>query len=349
MIDQVLLRLTVRRAELRRRTLWPDPEALCRLRAGEAPLVPLDDPGAPTAVTFLDAEGSGPRRFEFASSPPFGMPHDNTVQGVLFEPVGPVRGAVVLFPGAFTGINSGFERFYARMARRFAEHGTAAVVLTAPLHKERARMRADGQRELSGHDLLHGDIFTHVRAVGQAVRDVRATLGWLESAYGRAGVWGVSLGAVVHSLVLTRDARPAFAVLIQPPVGRRTVFESPLLEVWTQQLRESGITADDMAAAFAPLDRRVPSRIAAARILIQAGRHDMVAGPEGIEELRALWGDPRVSWFDHSHTSIFIARQRLMAEAIAFAQEAFAERAGAQGTGAGEANSEGAGAHRERS
>lgn len=331
-VDHLLLRLTVRRAELRRRTLWPDPEALRRLRAGEPPDLPLVDPGAPREVEFLDGRGRARRRFRFASTPPYGMPHDTTVQGELFEPVGTIQGAVVMFPGAFTGLNPGFEeRFYARVARRFAERGIAAAVLTAPLHKDRAALLADGERERSGHDLLHGDIFTHVRAMGQSVRDVRATLGWLEAEYGRAGVWGVSLGALVHSLVLPQDAQPAFAVLIQPPVGRRTVFASPLLEVWSQQLRDSGITTADLEAAFAPIDRRLPPRIPPARILIQAGRHDLVAGPEGIEELRGLWGSPRVSWFDHSHTSIFIARRRLIAEALPFAEAALVD-AGARRT-----------------
>ena len=87
LIDQILLRLTVRQAQLRRRTLWPDADALRRLRAGDPPAVSLADPGPPAAVTFLDADGTGP--FEFASSPPYGLPHDRTVQGELFPAAEP--------------------------------------------------------------------------------------------------------------------------------------------------------------------------------------------------------------------------------------------------------------------
>ena len=331
LIDQLLLRLTVRRAELRRRTLWPDADDLRRLRAGEPPDVSLDDPGPPATVRFLDADGDdggggGPGgRFEFASSPPYGLPHDSMVHGELFPASQPSGAAVVLFPGAFTGLNPGLEeRFYARVARAFAGAGITAALLTPPLHKDRAALRPGGERELSGHDLLHGDIFTHIRAVAQAARDVRATMSWLEAAHGRVGLWGISLGALVHSLVLLHDPRPAFVVLVQPPVGRRGALASPLLEVWTQQLQDSGVTPQDLEAAFAVMDRGRPPQVPADRILIQAGRHDLVASAEGIVEIRERWGDPRVSWYEHSHTSIFMARRQLIEEALLFADETLA-------------------------
>ena len=328
LIDQLLLRLTVRRAELRRRTLWPDAEDLRRLRAGEPPDVSLEDPGPPATVRFLDEDGDdGIRRgrFEFPSSPPYGLPHDRMVHGELFPAAEPSGAAVVLVPGAFTGLNPGLEeRFYARVARAFAGAGVTAALLTPPLHKDRAALRPGGERELSGHDLLHGDIFTHIRAVAQAARDVRATMSWLEAAHGRVGLWGISLGALVHSLVLLHDPRPAFVVLVQPPVGRRGALASPLLEVWTQQLQDSGVTPQDLEAAFAVMDRGRPPQVPADRILIQAGRHDLVASAEGIVEIRERWGDPRVSWYEHSHTSIFMARRQLIAEALLFADETLA-------------------------
>ena len=325
LIDQVLLRLTVRQAQLRRRTLWPDAEALRRLRAGDPPAVSLADPGPPESVTFLDADGRGP--FEFASSPPYGLPHDRTVQGELFPAAEPSGAAVVMFPGAFTGLNPALEeRFYLRVAHAFAGAGMTAALLTPPLHKDRAALRPGGERERSGHDLLHGDIFTHIRAIAQAARDVRATMSWLHHEHGQVGLWGVSLGALVHGLVLLHDARPAFVVLVQPPVGRQQVFDSPLLEVWTQQLQDSGVTAADVDAAFAVLDRGEAPRVPAERILIQAGLHDLVARPEAVVELRDRWGAPRVSWYEHSHTSIFMARRRLIAEALDFAEETLSER-----------------------
>ena len=328
LIDQLLLRLTVRRAELRRRTLWPDAEDLRRLRAGEPPDLSLDDPGPPATVRFLDDDGGDDipgGRFEFPSSPPYGLPHDRMVHGELFPASQPSGAAVVLFPGAFTGLNPGLEeRFYARVAHDFAQTGITAVLLTPPLHKDRAALRPGGERERSGHDLLHGDIFTHIRAMAQAARDVRATMSWLEAAHGRVGLWGISLGALVHSLVLLHDPRPAFVVLVQPPVGRSGAFASPLLEVWTQQLQDSGVTPQDMEAAFAVMDRGRPPQVPADRILIQAGRHDLVASAEGIAEIRERWGDPRVSWYEHSHTSIFMARRQLIAEALLFADETLA-------------------------
>ena len=88
---------------------------------------------------------------------------------------------------------------------------------------------------------------------------------------------------MVCSLALQRDSRPAFAVLSQPPAGRRRAFASPLLGVWAQQLRENRVTALDVEAAFAGLDRQQPPLIGADRILLQAGQHDGLARPERVE------------------------------------------------------------------
>ena len=106
------------------------------------------------------------------------------------------------------------------------------------------------------------------------------------------------------------------------PIPGPVPSASPLLAVWAKQLQASGITNEDVEAVFAPIDRRHPARIPADRILLQAGRHDLVALPEGVEELRERWGGPRISWYRHSHTSIFLARHRLIAEAVSFAEEA---------------------------
>ena len=134
LIDQLLLRLTVRRAELRTPHALARRRGLAPLTRGRAPDVSLEDPGPPATVRFLDDGGDGAGgRFEFPSSPPYGLPHDSVVHGELFPAPQPSRAAVVLFPGAFTGLNPGLEeRFYTRVARDFAQAGITAVFLTPP-------------------------------------------------------------------------------------------------------------------------------------------------------------------------------------------------------------------------
>ena len=73
------------------------------------------------------------------------------------------------------------------------------------------------------------------------------------------GLWGISLGALVHSLVLLHDPRPAFVVLVQPPVA---AAERSRPRCWKSG-RSSFRTAasrPDLEAAFAVMDRGQPPR-----------------------------------------------------------------------------------------
>jgi hypothetical protein len=218
-------------------------------------------------------------------------------------------------PGAFTGSQLGAEMgFYHRLARGFTRIGCRVALLEAPLHGRRAR---PGER--SGHDLLHGDLFTYVRGIAQAVRDVRAAIGWLHADIGPVGYWGLSLGGLVGAVAIVRDPRPAFTVLVQPPLGRDEAMQSVLTSVWREQLLASGVTPADINAAFDLLHTNDPPAPALASILIQAARYDTVASPRGITQTWERWGRPPISWYDHSHTSIFLAGDALIAEGVAFA------------------------------
>ncbi len=327
-MDEVVLRWTVRRAQLRRRTQWPDEALLSSLRAGTFPPLDFSDPGPPADVDLQAASASwlrspGPdQTFRFPSSPTYARDHDRWVHGDLFLPRGEVRASVVVGPGAFIGAHYGTElRFYDRLCRAFASIGVAAALLDPPLHRRRT---APG--EMSGHDLLHGDLFPYVRGVAQAVRDVRATLGWLGSSYGPTGFWGISLGGQIGAITAVEDPRLAFAVLVQPPLRRDRGLGSALTGVWREQLLESGVTQADIEAAMALL--RVRGRPAGGpeSIYLQAGRWDTVSSARGIEAVWAEWGKPRIDWYDHSHVSIFTMGDRLIAEGVAFAESRLAPR-----------------------
>ncbi len=330
-IDAGVLRWTVRRAQLRRRTLWPDPASLNALRAGAWGPLNFDDPGQPVEVELEPAavrgrpwlqslQGRSLRgapadyTFRFASSEPFARAHDQFVHGDLFLPERDVRGAVVMVPGAFTGAHYGTERgFYARLAQGFNSAGIAAALLDSPLHGRRV---ASG--EISGHDLLHGDLFTYALGIAQAVRDVRSTLGWLSANYGPTGYWGISLGGLVGSLLASHDARPAFAVLLQPPLRRKRGMGSALTRVWREQLVESGVTDDDINSVFGML-RPGPAPVCGAeRVLIQASRWDTVSAAAEIERVWEEWGRPAISWWDHGHVSMFLSAEALIFEAVGF-------------------------------
>ena len=262
---------------------------------------------------------NGPQHtFHFPSTPPYALDHDTQIHGDLYMPTGVIRGATVVHPGAFTGANFGTELpVYDKVCRAFASSGIVAALIDPPLHRRRT---ASGVQ--SGHDLLHGDLFPYARGVAQAVRDVQAAVGWLEANYGPTGLWGLSLGGLVASLVVVRDPRLAFAVLVQPPLGHEHAMGSALTRTWRSQLRESGVTEEDITAVFRMLRTRQTPAIGPENILIQAGRWDTVSSPAGIEAVWRAWGEPRLSWYEHSHTSIFLAANQWVPEGVGFALSA---------------------------
>ena len=323
-IDAAALRLQARSAQLQRRTIWPDPEELRALQDRQWNPPPLDNPGTPPNVERIRI-GMGPagadEAFWFESSPPFAQGHDRSVQGLLYLPPDPARGAVILAPGAFTGAGGHLtDRIYPQIARTFGELGLAVARLMLPLHERRAP-----PGEVSGHNLLHGDIFTYVRGLSQAVRDARATIGWLQDDFGKVGYWGLSLGAGIGALVTAHDPRLAFAVLLEPPLRTDAAFKSPLTRIWRTQLRESGVTDSDISAILHAVEPHGPPAIAPEQILLQGGRWDRLAPPDGIERLAERWGGPTVRWYPDGHISMLMGRRPWLRDAVEFASAAVAD------------------------
>ena len=317
LIDEVMFRYTVRAVELHHRTLHHDPALLTALRTGRSLDLDIHDPGPPSRVerTPLPRKDGGEDfGFHFDSTPPYGQAHDTRVYGALFAPKRPPLGAAVIFPGAFVGSTWRSQAFYEQLSRGFAARGIAAAVLEPPLHQRRA---PSGER--SGHEMFQGDIFTHLRAAAQAVRDMRATIGWLERDYGAVGYWGVSLGAALGAVLAAADARLRFTVLLQPPFHQRDVFDSALGRNWAAHLRASGMTESDLERAFNQLRPTIPPAAGRERLLIQAARWDVIAPPAAVSALWELFHRPALRWYDHSHISIFLAPQRIFKDGIDFA------------------------------
>ena len=273
-----------------------------------------------TSTSSRSAKGPTALITDFASTPRRPSVRNTTAlsSGSFSCPKTAVRGATILSPGAFIGAPFGGERrLYRHVARAFIAEGIAAALIEPPLHQHRAP-----PGEISGHNLLHGDVFTYARGMAQAVRDVRATLGWLLASYGPAGYWGLSLGAFTGTLLCPQEARLAFAVLVEPPTRREALGDSPLTRTWAAQLLESGLNDEDVRRATNGLRPNDPPAVAADHILLQAGRWDRLAPAEGVRELRERWGRPDVIWYDHGHISLPLLRNYgWIADGVRFSSE----------------------------
>ena len=303
-IDAVFFRWQVHAAQLRRRTTWPLPDDIYRLRT-RSWRAPWMGYAGPADVSVLDVEGV--RRFEFASSAPFAQPHDRVARGRLYEPEGTPRGAVVLVPGALTGAPwNGAERLYPRVAEAFTRLGLVAARIELPLHESRAPAG-----EISGHEMLQGDLFTYVRAVAQAVRDVRSLAAWLRAEYGSVGVWGLSIGALIGALAAERDARLAWAVLAQPPMRTRSAWGSPISAPMREHMQAIGVTREEVAMVLRGLEPLGPPAIGASRVLLQGGRWDRLATADSLAELGQRWPGAALKLYDGGHISMAIGNRWL--------------------------------------
>ncbi len=303
-IDAVFFRWQVHAAQLRRRTTWPLPEDIDRLRTRSWRVPWMGDPGPPD-VSLLEVEDV--RRFEFASSEPFAQRHDQVAGGRLYEPQGTPRGAVVLVPGALTGAPwNGAERLYPRVAEAFTALGLVAARIELPLHESRAPAG-----EISGHEMFQGDLFTYVRAVAQAVRDVRSLAVWLRNEYGSVGVWGLSIGALIAALAAERDARLAWAVLAQPTIRAGSAWGSPITAPMREHMQASGVTREEVEMVLHGLAPVGPPALGASRVLLQGGRWDRLATAESLAELGRRWPGAEVRLYDGGHISMAIRNQWL--------------------------------------
>lgn len=309
-IDALFFRWQTRTVQLRRRTTRPSADDLERLRAGAWTAPPMDAAGS---AQVLLTRSSGVRRFEFDSTPPFGQPHDRVARGRLSAPAGRARGAALLVPGALTGAPwTSAERLYTRVEQVFAAAGLAAARLELPLHESRTPAG-----EISGHEMFQGDLFTYLRALAQAVRDVRALSRWLNQEYGSAGVWGLSLGALIGMLAAEREGQLAWAVLSQPPIRADVAWRSPFSAPMRGHMESSGVTRTEIERLLCALEPSAPPALNGSRILIQAGRWDRLAA-EGAEALAARWPGAELRIYDGAHISMLFTR-RWLTDGVRFA------------------------------
>lgn len=200
-----------------------------------------------------------------------------------------------------------------------ARSGLDAWLVVPPLHMERAE---PGER--SGQGFVTPDL-ARVRALlEQTVVEIRVAAAAARSR-GPVGVVGLSLGALTAALAATAPEPFDFAALLAPPdlawVAERTAIGRRLAGM----ARRGGAPLPPPAALRAALEPLSPRsrRPTARRLLVAAGRDDLVAGREAPEALARAWGvAPRV--YPRGHLTLLFACQALRRDLAAFLRDATA-------------------------
>jgi dienelactone hydrolase len=196
------------------------------------------------------------------------------------------------------GMGSPRVNFLAFQAERLhRELGLNLAFPVLPFHGPR------GGTRISGREVLDADYLRMVHLFSQATFDVRRLTRWLRRrGEERIGVYGISLGAYVASLVTSLEDDLDCVIAGIPAVDFPELARSN--EPWGvtrhhQDLKIDwglvrAVTRPVSPLAFAP---RVPH---AARF-IYAGLADRVVGSEQPTALWRHWGEPEIHWFRGGH------------------------------------------------
>ncbi|MBI5397291.1 MAG: alpha/beta hydrolase [Verrucomicrobia bacterium] len=243
------------------------------------------------------------RSFHFPSPVTTPWEINNRVGGDYFEGHGPdarQRPTVLLLHGWNTNI--AYYLNYCRTGHRFARRGINCALMHLPYHVDRKPNR---WKEY----FLTENIAHTVQAVQQAVIEARVVLRWLRARQsGPVGIWGISLGGWIASIVACVEKELDFAVLMTPAVRLdRQVWELKFLAAMKESLLAQGATREDIIRIAEPLLPKFHKPlIERERILILEALYDQFLGPETIDELWQAWDKPPIERYRHGHISILM-------------------------------------------
>ncbi len=179
--------------------------------------------------------------------------------------------------------------------------GLNLLLPTLPLHGRRKLGR------LSGQGYLVGNVMDTLHAQSQAIWDIRRLISWVRGEGAPAvGVHGVSLGGYTASLLPCLEANLACSIAGIPLTDFTDLIWTHASPADRIRLEDAGVTREKAAEVF-----RVVSPLAMEPMLpvqcrtIYGGVADLLVRPPQVRNLRRHWGEPRMVWYQGSHTSFF--------------------------------------------
>jgi esterase/lipase len=178
--------------------------------------------------------------------------------------------------------------------------GYNVILPELPFHGRRAR-KARGPAFFPSAN----PFFTN-EGMGQAISDIRALLGYLESEkFPKIGVIGFSLGAYVASLLSGIESKLFFSIPLLPLVSMSEsawnyVTKSPQFE----DLKRSGLTHDIISQVYqvhSPLSYSL--NVPKERVMIVGGLGDEMVPARQTKLLHQHWGKPSLTWLDGGHAA----------------------------------------------
>lgn len=199
-----------------------------------------------------------------------------------------------------------------RLARDLAARGIASAMLVLPYH-----MRRSPQNVVSGKYAIRPDVDFLKETITQAVMDVKRLIDYLTSKSdfnpNAIGLTGISLGAVVGSLIYAVEPRITAAALLLGGVDiAHLIWHSSVTIETRNGFRRQGYTEDRLREALASVEpMNYANSEKGSRLLVVGAKYDEVVPTEDTRKLIDAFGQPIVLWLDSGHYGGAIVERRL--------------------------------------
>lgn len=271
--------------------------------AAESAVLDYKDGAFPSEI--VESKASAGRREETVTFPspaqsPFKI--NDTVWGHLSVPSTPGKHPCILVLPVMAAPNIWIEQ---RFINRFVREGFAVMWLEMPyqFHRRPHPLGPSGQVFLAR---------TGKRLAGnfrQSVLDARRALSWLSKQPGidpkRIGLFGISLGSLVGSVVYSVDPIPKYAVFLLGGADFPSLLENSSMT--GPFVRKSEISADSLRQAFKGIDPLDYSRGNGGKevLLINAESDDVIPKANGLK-LKAAFPQALQRWVPLGHYSAIL-------------------------------------------
>lgn len=192
--------------------------------------------------------------------------------------------AMILLHSLFSASDVGYVHWASVLNRL----GWTAIFYDLPYHYRRRP-----QGTWSGELVFGGNLIRSAETIRQAVVETRMVARLARAAgASRVGLWGMSLGGWVASLMICHEPDLACAWLVQPiPDVATAIWDSPGGWVIRRQMEARGLSREQ-ASRMLPMV--CPSsgkpKLPAEKILLVGGTHDRIARPGQMRALARDWG-----------------------------------------------------------
>ncbi|MEM6820477.1 MAG: hypothetical protein AAF558_00865 [Verrucomicrobiota bacterium] len=216
------------------------------------------------------------------------------------------------------GVMSVSDLGYRNWAKRLNDRGWTAIFFHLPYHYGRKPAKS-----VSGEMALTSNLIRTSEGIRQAVIELRWVCRELKKrGVPHIGLWGMSYGGWIASLLSVLESMVSTAWLLEPIVDvDLAIWESPASKTIRRQLKKRGISRD-LVRRHLPLVCPTYHQplVDPSRILLVSGKFDRIAPPYSIEALHRIWKGSHYAEYRQGHVGY-----QLMKESMRFAEREFPE------------------------